>query len=316
MQSEISVIICTKNRPDDLEITLRSLVCQSISPDRLVIIDDGDAEESRQIRAITDSLWEGRIIHIRPEPRSSGLPSARNLGIRSVQDQAGIVLFLDDDVVLEETYLETVRGIFLKYPDVWGVTGYIRNGYQNHSLPARVLLLVAGGIVPALVPVSLSGPRVTRTAEALYPLFRRYGTDVVPAQWLSGCNMAYRSDVFTAGFRFDENLVSYAQGEDMLFSHRLYQDKRKLLLSYNAGLTHRISGKGRIPQFRNLVMMFGYRNYEISRFIRNHSLSSLWYTVFLIQYLLSSIIISLRNTRGLVTVKEVIRAYRDRKSVV
>jgi GT2 family glycosyltransferase len=224
-------------------------------------------------------------------------------------DLTGIILFLDDDVTLEETYLETIRDLFQNNPNLCGATGFIKNVYHNRSLPVKILLLISGFILPTLVPVSMSGPRITRTAEALYPLFRKARTDAVPAQWLSGCNMAYKSTVFTDGFMFDEHLVRYAQGEDMLFSHRLYQDDRKLLLSYNAGLIHRISTESRIPSLPKLVMMFGYRNYEISQFIRSRRSSSFWYAVFVMQYILSSVIISVGNKKGLASVKEVIQAY-------
>jgi glycosyltransferase involved in cell wall biosynthesis len=309
MPSGVSIIICTKNRSADLDISLDSVFSQRILPDTLVIVDDGDAEDTRSILKKFESFREIRVIHIHPKTESSGLPAARNRGIRIMPDLTGIILFLDDDVTLEETYLETLQDLFLKNPDLWGASGFIKNVYHNRSLPVKVLLLIAGFILPNLVPVSLYSPRITRTAEALYPLFRRFRADAVPAQWLSGCNMAYRSTVFSEGYTFDEHLVRYAQGEDLLFSHRLYQDNRKLLLSYNARLMHRISTASRIPPFGRLVMMFGYRNYEISRFVHNRFLSSFWYTVFVMQYILSSVIISIRDKKGLALVKEVIRAY-------
>jgi GT2 family glycosyltransferase len=309
MPSGISVVICTKKRSADLVMTLDSVFSQSILPDCLVIIDDGIAEDTRTILKRYDIVPGVRVIYIHPEKESSGVPEARNRGIRAMPDLTGIILFLDDDVTLEETYLETIRDLFLKNPDLCGASGFIKNVYHNRPLPVKVLLLAAGFILPSLVPVSLSGPRLTRTAEALYPLFRKIHTDAVPAQWLSGCNMAYRSTVFNEGFMFDEHLIGYAQGEDMLFSHRLYKDKRRLLLSYNAHVLHRISTESRIPPFPRLVMIFGYRNYEISRFVHYRVSGSFWYTVFVMQYILSSVIISLKNKKGLAPVKEVIRAY-------
>lgn len=309
MPSGVSIIICTKNRSADLDITLDSVFSQHILPDTLLIIDDGDAEDTRSILKKFESFKGIRVIHIHPETENTGLPAARNRGIRIMPDLTGIILFLDDDVTLEATYLETIQDLFLKNPDLRGASGFIKNIYHNRSLPVKILLLITGFILPNLVPVSLYGPRITRTAEALYPLFRKSRADTVPAQWLSGCNMAFRSTVFSEGYTFDEHLIRYAQGEDLLFSHRLYQDKRKLLLSYNAHLMHRISPVNRIPPFGRLVMMFGYRNYEISRFIHNRFLSSFWYAVFVMQYVLSSVIISIRDTKGLAPVKEVIRAY-------
>jgi glycosyltransferase involved in cell wall biosynthesis len=309
MPSGISIIICTKNRSSDLDSTLDSVFLQCILPDTLVIVDDGDAETTRSILRKFDSFRGIRVIHVHPETESTGLPAARNKGIRTLPDLTGIILFLDDDVTLETTYLETIQDLFLKNPDLCGASGFINNVYHNRSLPTKGLLLLAGFILPNLVPVSMYGPRVTRTAEALYPLFRKSRADAVPAEWLSGCNMAYRSTVFREGYLFDEHLVRYAQGEDLLFSHRLYQDKRKLLLSYNARLMHRISTANRIPPFGRLLMMFGYRNYEISRFVHNRFISSVWYAFFVMQYFLSTIIISIRDKKGMAPVKEVIRAY-------
>jgi GT2 family glycosyltransferase len=313
MPSGLSIIICTKNRSTDLEITLRSIFEQRLLPDDLVIIDDGIAAETRTILKYFDSFRSVRIIYIHPDSQSSGLPAARNLGIKRVPDLTGILLFLDDDVTLESMYLETIRDLFKNNPDVCGVTGFVRTSYHGRSLPVKALLLIAGFILPPLVPVSLYGPRVTRTAEALYPLFRKPGADAVPAQWLSGCNMAYRSSVFCEKSGFDEQLIRYALGEDLLFSHRLSQNGGKLLLSYNAHLTHRVSGEARIPPFPKLVMMFGYRRYTISSCIQNRALGSAWYAVFVLQCILSSLVLSAKYGGGFTYLKEVIRAYRATK---
>ena len=304
-----SVIICTKNRSADLEITLRSIFQQRLLPDNLVIVDDGIAEETEVILKKFNSFPTVRIMHVHPVPRSSGLPAARNQGIKTVLDLTDIIVFLDDDVTLDTTYLEIIHDLFAKNPEVCGITGFARNEYHNRSLPVKGLLLIAGCILPSLVPVSLYGPKVTRTGDALYPLFRKPRAEAVPAEWLSGCNMAYRTSVFSGENSFDEQLIRYAIGEDMLFSHRLYQNGRKLLLNYNAQLTHRASKESRIPPFQKLVMMFGYRNYAISRFIHNRMSGSFWYAVFIMQCILSSIVTTVRYKRGLEPIKEIIRAY-------
>jgi GT2 family glycosyltransferase len=309
MPTGLSIIICTKNRPADLEITLESVFSQRVLPDYLVIIDDGQAGYTRTILKKFDSVQEVRVVYIHPEIESSGLTAARNRGIRALPDLTGVILFLDDDVTLEENYLETLRNLFLKTPDLCGAGGFLRNPYHNFSLPVKIPLVLAGSLIPNLVPVSLFYPRVTRTAEALYPIFRKPFADAVPAQWLSGCNMAYRSNVFGEGALFDEHLIRYAQGEDMLFSHRLCQQKKRLLLSYDARITHRVSGESRSPPLRKLVMMFGYRNYEISRFIPGNRTSSFWYGIFVIQFILSCAILSIVTKKETTSVREAIRAY-------
>lgn len=309
MNLHCAIVICTKNRREDLIITLQSVFQQSLLPDTIIIVDDSTGDETKKsIEKLTvpDKI---PIQFIHPDHPHTGLTAARNTGISHIPESTDIVLFLDDDVTLEESYLETIQDLFQKNPGLCGVTGHIRNKYHDRSFSVKLLLLMSGCIIPALVPVSLFGPRVTWTAEALYPLYRKPRADTVPAQWLSGCNMAYRSTVFIEGFTFDEHLVRYAQGEDVLFSHRLYQDGKKLLLSYNARLTHRISAGDRISPSRKLAMIFGYRNYEISRFVHSRLSGSFSYTVFVIQYILSTFILSIRNNQGRASVNEVIRVY-------
>jgi hypothetical protein len=82
-----------------------------------------------------------------------------------------------------------------------------------------------------------------------------------------------------------------------------------LLLSYNAHLVHRISPESRIPPFPRLVMMFGYRNYAISRFTAKRVAAGFWYRIFVLQYFLSSLVIALRSGTGIAAIREVARAY-------
>jgi hypothetical protein len=96
----------------------------------------------------------------------------------------------------------------------------------------------------------------------------------------------------------------------MLFSHQLSQHGKKLLLAYDAHITHRLSVDARTPPFQKLVMMFGYRRYAIFTFIQNRTFGSAWYAVFVLQSILSSLVLSARCGDGFTHAKEVIRAYR------
>jgi GT2 family glycosyltransferase len=310
MKLHCSLVICTKNRREDLIITLQSVFHQSLLPDALIIVDDSTRDETKKSIEKLTVPDKVHIQFIRQDHPHTGLTAARNTGIRHIPESTDIVLFLDDDVTLEEGYLETILDTFKRNPDVYGVSGFIRTRYHNRSFPVKLLLLITGCIIPALVPVSLFGPRVTRTAEALYPLYQKPRTETVPAQWLSGCNMAYRSTVFTEGFVFDEHLVRYAQGEDLLFSHRLYQKGAKLLLSYNAYLTHRVSPSGRVPPLSRFVMILGYRRYAIEMFFAREFLCSIYYSIFCLQFMISSFVLSLKNYKNLNYFTESIAAYR------
>lgn len=233
----ITVIICTKDRPQDLAEAVRSVFTQTVLPDALVIIDDGNADKTRkELYCIRNPGVE--ITRITPRPKSSGIPAARNAGIDRIRRAPpGVVLFLDDDVTLDKQYIETVNKFFDEHPDVDGVTGWINTKYHNESLTMRILRVIAGAVIPSKVPACMFIPRA-KGNRSLYPVFRKPGKDSVPAEWLSGCNMAYRSSVFDEGYRFDETMTGYALGEDRALSNRLFLDGKQLRLVYGAQLMH------------------------------------------------------------------------------
>ena len=45
----LCVIICTKNRPVELEATLKSIFFQTILPDKIVIVDDGNYVDTERV---------------------------------------------------------------------------------------------------------------------------------------------------------------------------------------------------------------------------------------------------------------------------
>jgi glycosyltransferase involved in cell wall biosynthesis/SAM-dependent methyltransferase len=87
--SDVSVIICTRDRPDSLRRTLDSLAHQICPPGEVVVVDN----------APTDGATR-RVVRGRPGvryvlERAPGLSVARNTGIRA--SRGAIVAFTDDD---------------------------------------------------------------------------------------------------------------------------------------------------------------------------------------------------------------------------
>lgn len=102
MHPSISVIICTHNpRRDYLHKVLDALKAQTLSTDswELLLIDNA----SEQILASEiDLSWHSNSRHIREE--TLGLTPARLRGVQ--ESQADILVFVDDDNVLDADYLE------------------------------------------------------------------------------------------------------------------------------------------------------------------------------------------------------------------
>lgn len=118
MKTVISVIICTHNpRRDYLERVLQSFKKQTLSTDlwELLLIDNASAQPlSEEI----DLTWHSKSRHIREE--QLGLTPARLRGIEEALSE--ILVFVDDDNVLEPDYLEIAFQISKNWPilGAWG----------------------------------------------------------------------------------------------------------------------------------------------------------------------------------------------------
>jgi len=230
-RTTLSVVICTKDRPDLLAACLESLRSQTRCPDEIVVVDASATPAAEIVDRLARIMPRCRVALIGAPP---GLPRQRNLGARATT--GSVVVYLDDDVVLEPGYLAAVAWTFeddwsgriggvggAQVPDPTPHEGFLRR------LACRLFLLdtYGRGIVK----------RSGRPDHAFSPRSR------MEVECLSGCNMAYRREVLDA-LRFDERLDGYALGEDLQFSYRVSR-RWTLVLTPDARLDHRHAGSGR-----------------------------------------------------------------------
>jgi GT2 family glycosyltransferase len=306
---KFAVIICTKNRANDLDITLNSIFLQTLLPDILLIVDDSNNDATHQLIKKYSFPSKTALMYLHPIPSNSGLPAARNYGIKNVRESTDIIVFLDDDVTLDPHYFESIIEQFLASPQVAGVGGFIIEGYHNRQWYEKPILAVIGFLVPSLVPASLFDFRVTKTGQPLRPLYMQYSKNFENAEWLSGCNMAYRISVFKEGNVFDENFVRYAHGEDILFSHQLYKKGEKNFIAKKAQLRHRVSLEDRIPSLKHLIMIFGYRKYMIQKISGVGAAGSLYYRLFVLNFFVAAFVLSLIRKNNFSYMNDTIKAY-------
>ena len=129
-----SVVICTRNRPEQLDSCVRAVLRQCYSPFNVLIIDNASKDsQSFEVAARHD-------VRCILEPKV-GCSSARNLGAR--ESSADIVVYIDDDAMPEDGWLE---GLCIEFrdPRVMGVAGRILPS-APHTEGAR--MCVAMGIL-------------------------------------------------------------------------------------------------------------------------------------------------------------------------
>ncbi|MBY9080109.1 glycosyltransferase [Paenibacillus sp. HN-1] len=210
----LSVAICTRNRHEDLRICLSSIFRQRDmegSPVEIMIVDDGDTEESwlDEIRRELPSGME--LVYYRKKREEAGLLRSRIFAVENARYET--LLFLDDDVELDEGYLSGLLRTFKQYPDVVAIGGVDQK--FSCSRKGRLLMLASGRSRLAPGKLSYSG-----FASAMN-LWNRQ-KKVFRTEFLHGCNMCFKK----ASLR-DVQLVDWLNG---------YSLGEDLYLSYLAGL--------------------------------------------------------------------------------
>lgn len=204
---DISVVIVTYNRPQDLKKCLESVAAQTFRPREVLVIDNaGDGETKRVV--------ESQRAHYVPQKRENSLTVARNLGVSLAHGD--IISFLDDDVVLDKNYYKEMNNFFESNASALGMSGRtIGDLYERNKVKFYVAQIIGKFFLLGFNEKNQC--RVLPSMGVTSPL----GEKVISSQWLSGAS-SYRRRVFSE-FSFDENLKKYSWGEDTDFSYRVYK---------------------------------------------------------------------------------------------
>jgi glycosyltransferase involved in cell wall biosynthesis len=227
----LSVVICTKDRPHLLAACLESLQRQTRPPQEIAIVDASATPSRDAADRLARNMPGCQVALIGSPP---GLPHQRNVGTRATT--GAVVVYLDDDVVLEPGYLAAVARTF--EADGSGRIGGVGGAQVPDPTPREGLLRRVACRVFLLDTYGRGV--VKRSGRPEYAFSPRTRMEV---ECLSGCNMAYRREVLDA-LSFDERLGGYALGEDLQFSYRVSR-RWTLVLTPDARLEHRHAGGGR-----------------------------------------------------------------------
>lgn len=200
--NSVSVVVCTRDRPQQLARCLRSLQNLSLNAEILVVDNAPSSEATRHVVA------ERPGVRYVVEPRP-GLSIARNTGIQHSTGE--IIAFTDDDVVVHPKWLERLQRRFYS-PQVMAVTGLILPAELETE--AQVVFEVGhGNFHWGYRPRTFDQSFFAKTEPLGVPVWR-IG---------AGANMAFRRKIFALVGDFDERLGAGAAGcsEDSEFWYRV-----------------------------------------------------------------------------------------------
>lgn len=115
----ISVIIATKNRPNDIFRCIKSILDNKFQIYEIIIIDQSNNIETKKIIA---SLNNSSILYVKC--KNGGKSHALNIGIKYAHGD--ILAFTDDDCVVNSKWLSKINQYFKLYPEIMGVLGKIK----------------------------------------------------------------------------------------------------------------------------------------------------------------------------------------------
>jgi GT2 family glycosyltransferase len=219
----ITVAVCTRNRADQLEKCLRSLLCLDYPSYEILVIDNAPNDNST---CALVSTFGQRVDYVRES--TPGLDWARNRAIAEAQGE--IVAFVDDDVVVDAGWLGALVAVLVKDKTVMAVTGLVVP-YELETT-AQILFEQYGGFGRGFER------QVYRTKpKSGYKLFYQ-GT----GQCGTGANMAFRRILFEKIGGFDPALdvgTVTNGGGDLEMFFRVLKEGYTLVYEPRALVRHR-----------------------------------------------------------------------------
>ncbi|WP_328944351.1 glycosyltransferase [Streptomyces sp. NBC_00250] len=240
-----SVVVATRERPEQLARALDSLLVQDHPDFELVVVDN--APRTTDTHELVTRAYADRVRYVREDV--PGLATAHNTGLAAAD--GAVVAFTDDDVIADPRWLSALTTPFAADPGLGCVTGLILPA--RLGTPAQILLESHGGFAKGFAP-RLYDPEQPPADEPLFPF--------TAGSFGSGANMAFRADALRRAGGFDPatGTGTPAKGGDDLYAfvavlsagfrlrytaealvwhhHRdTWQDLRNQAYGYGAGLT-------------------------------------------------------------------------------
>ena len=229
---EISLIVATYNRAEQLLVTLSSVAAQQTAPQRweCIIVDNNSTDDTRQRVASFIAEHPDRNIRYHFEPQQ-GLSHARNAGIGVAQGD--IIAFVDDDERIAEGFFDAYLSLFAEHSDAMAAGGRVIAEYPT----GRPLWMSRYTERPIANPIDF-GTEV-----------RPYPTGAIPA----GGNMAFRSEVFSRIGLFDTTLgrsgKSLIGGEESDLFERIAKEHMACYYTPGAAIHHIIPAAKLTPDY-------------------------------------------------------------------
>jgi len=280
---DVSVLICTKNRPESIKELLEALNKQTYDDFEVVIIDDSDRKIFKKI--------EKNITLVKPMEHiyrggGGGRVSALNYGIRKCSGE--IIAFTDDDCLPSPDWIQNAVKYFVSN-EIIGIEGLITSNIDPSKYRTYKIL---------------TNKRFLSGKECLYDGFMT-------------ANMFYRKAVLNKIGGFDEKFEPFLR-EDSDLAWRAMKHG-KIIFAKDVIVFHpAITGKSFNPMhyMNDAYLFYKHPKEYIEYFKSQYLFKEFWYWVYLIKgakkFNVYIPIYKLAMLTPLIAMKKLIRRYRKK----
>lgn len=150
---DVSVIICSRNRGPDLTECLLCIQKQTVAPGEVIVVEDITEHRFYSQKKLEQIVGRSGVYR---SLRHGGHAIARNIGLKTASKE--ILLFMDDDVLVEPSLIEIIIESYNTYPDALGFVGKILPVKDDiFSLYGSKLLNQEMEFVQKVTPIVLFG---------------------------------------------------------------------------------------------------------------------------------------------------------------
>ena len=227
--ASVDVLLATYNRPDSLIMTLAGVAAQTMRDLRVIVADQsaapvGERPTVMTLRRVIEA--RGGVVEWHTRPQIHGIAEQRDFLLR--QASADAVLYLDDDVLMEPTVIETLLKTLRA--EGCGFVGAFPAGLSHRDdvrPEQQIVERWEGPVRPEVVePGSPAWERwnLHRAANSYHAALQLAPDERVryKVAWIASCILYDREKLLAVGgFAFWSRLPRYHSGEEALVQNLL-----------------------------------------------------------------------------------------------
>lgn len=227
---KIALLISTFNRPDALELCLKSIINQVLLPDEIIIADDGSTYLTKNVIEAYKDKINSRVVHVWHEDNGFQLAKIRNKAIAQIE--ADYIIQIDGDLVLHPYFIKDHRDFAKPNTFVRASRVYLDKELTERKLSYKEFRINCFERGVSNVYSALRMPMLRSFFENSYKI-KGY------QKWeIHGCNMAFwREDALKVN-GYNEDFVGWGPEDKEFVARLLNLGLQKRFLKFGAIVFH------------------------------------------------------------------------------